>query len=42
MKIVMLSLASTFTESLTYQDNLLAKQIQSDGNEVIIIADCFK
>ncbi|MEA4872634.1 MAG: glycosyltransferase [Synergistaceae bacterium] len=42
MKIVMLALASIFTESLTYQDNLLADQIQNDGNEVIIIADCFK
>lgn len=38
----MIALASVFTESLTYQDNLLADQIRNDGNEVIIIADCFK
>ena len=40
MKIIHISLASAFTEGMTYQDNLLSEQMVKDGNEVIIIADC--
>lgn len=42
MKIVLIGLASIFTEGMTYQDNLLADQIRKDGHEVTIIADCYK
>ncbi len=42
MKIVSISLASIFTEGMTYQDNLLSDQLRNDGNEVTIIADCYK
>jgi glycosyltransferase involved in cell wall biosynthesis len=42
MKIILIGLASRFTEGMTYQDNLLANQLKADGNEVIIIAECYK
>lgn len=42
MIIVTISLGSAFTEGMTYQDNLLANQLKADGNEVTVIADCFK
>jgi glycosyltransferase involved in cell wall biosynthesis len=42
MKIVSIGLASAFTEGMTYQENLLCNQLREDGNEVIIISDCYK
>lgn len=42
MRIVLIGLASVFTEGLTYQDNLLAEQLRVDGNEVILIVECLK
>lgn len=41
MKIVLIGLASIFTEGMTYQDNLLSEQINNDGHDVTIIADCY-
>jgi glycosyltransferase involved in cell wall biosynthesis len=40
MRIAHVSLASNFTDGLTYQENLLAAQNARDGHEVCIIADC--
>ncbi|WP_088052517.1 glycosyltransferase [Virgibacillus dakarensis] len=42
MKIILVGLATRFTEGMTYQDNLLANQLRTDGNEVIVISDCYK
>jgi len=42
MKILMVSLASSFTESMSYQENILLDQIQKNGNEAIIITTCYK
>lgn len=40
MRIILIGLASAFTEGMTYQDNLLAQQLRAYGNEVTIVADC--
>lgn len=40
MKIIHIALASSFTEGLLYQDNLLANQNIKDGHEVIVISNC--
>ena len=40
MKILHVCLASSFTEGLTYQDNMLADQNVADGHEVMVISDC--
>ncbi|BCZ49020.1 hypothetical protein psyc5s11_50870 [Clostridium gelidum] len=42
MKIVLIGLASVFTEGMTYQDNLLANQLRYDGHEITIISECYK
>lgn len=41
-KIVIIGLASAFTEGMKYQDNQLAEQLIREGNEVLIISDCNK
>lgn len=40
MRLMHVSLASVFTEGLTYQDNMLAEQNRRDGHEVCVVADC--
>lgn len=40
MRIVLIGLASAFTEGMTYQDNLLAQQLRADGHEITVVADC--
>lgn len=42
MKIVHICLASSFTENMSYQDNLLPEQNVLDGHEVIVISNCRK
>lgn len=42
MKIIHICLASHYTEGMTYQDNLLPLQNSLDGNQVIIVSDCFQ
>ena len=39
MKVLFIGLASHYTEGMTYQDNMLAKQCLQDGNEVFYISD---
>lgn len=41
MKIVLIGLAHEFTEGMTYQDNLLSNQLKADGNDVVIISECY-
>lgn len=40
LKVLFIGLNSAFTEGMTYQDNLLANQVRSDGHDVTVIADC--
>lgn len=42
LKIILIGLASIYTEGLTYQDNLLADQLRADGNDVTLVVECFK
>lgn len=42
MRVLFIALGSNFTEGMTYQENLLAKQVRADGHEVTILADCYK
>lgn len=42
MKILHICLASSFTEGMSYQDNLLTEQNAKDGHDVTIISDCHK
>ena len=42
MKIVHVCLASSFTENMSYQDNLLPEQNVLDGHEVVVISNCRK
>ena len=42
MKILHVSIASAFTEGMSYQDNLLTNQNVRDGHDVTLIADCNK
>ena len=42
MKIMHITVASAFTEGMSYQDNLLSAQNAADGHSVTIIADCNK
>lgn len=39
MKIAYVSLASHYTDGLTYQDNMLAEQSVRDGHEVLVISN---
>jgi glycosyltransferase involved in cell wall biosynthesis len=41
MKVVLIGLAHAFTEGMTYQENLLADQLKADGNDVVIISECY-
>lgn len=40
MRIILIGLASAFTEGMTYQDNLLAEQLKFRGHEITVVADC--
>ena len=40
MKILHICLACSYTEGLSYQDNILANQNAADGHEVMVISDC--
>ena len=40
VKILHVCLASSYTEGMTYQDNMLATQNAADGHDVIVISDC--
>lgn len=40
LRIVHICLASSFTEGMTYQENMLAAQNRLDGHDVLVIADC--
>ena len=42
MNIVHISLSSTFTENMSYQDNLLSAQNKRDGHSVTVISNCSK
>ncbi len=42
MRIVHIALASSFTEGLSYQDNLLSSQNAQDGHNVTVITNCRK
>jgi len=42
MKIIHICLASHYTEGMSYQDNLLPEQNAYDGNNVIVVSDCYK
>lgn len=42
MRVLFITFGENFTEGMTYQDNLLAKQIRADGHEVAIVAGCYK
>jgi glycosyltransferase involved in cell wall biosynthesis len=42
MKILHITVASAFTEGMSYQDNLLSSQNVADGHSVTVIADCNK
>lgn len=41
MRILHVCIASTFTEGMTYQENLLSAQNAKDGWDVCIVADCY-
>lgn len=41
LRIAHICLASTYTEGMAYQDNLLPAQNRSDGHEVLIVSDCW-
>ena len=40
LKILHVCLASSYTEGMTYQDNMLADQNVEDGHEVVVVSDC--
>ena len=40
MKIIHVGLSGSFTESMTYQENMLANQNVADGHDVMVVADC--
>lgn len=40
LRIAHICLASSYTEGMTYQDNILPAQNRADGHEVLIVADC--
>jgi glycosyltransferase involved in cell wall biosynthesis len=40
MKILHVCLASSYTEGMTYQDNMLSNQNVLDGHEVVVVSDC--
>ena len=40
MKILHVCLASSYTDGMTYQDNMLAEQNVADGHEVMVVSDC--
>ena len=40
LRIAHICLASSYTEGMLYQDNLLPDANQADGHEVLIVADC--
>ncbi len=40
MKIIHICLASSYTDGLKYQDNMLAEQNARDGHDVIVISNC--
>lgn len=42
MRILHVCLASSYTEGMTYQDNVLPAQNKKDGHDVLIISDCAK
>lgn len=42
MKIIHICLASSFTENMSYQDNLLPEQNVLNGHEVVVISNCRK
>lgn len=42
MRILHVCLAASYTEGMTYQDNLLTEQNSADGHEVTIITNCSK
>lgn len=40
LRIAHICLASSYTQGMTYQDNLLPAQNRRDGHEVLIVSDC--
>lgn len=40
LRIIHVCLASSYTENMTYQDNILPAQNKKDGHEVLVISDC--
>ncbi|MBP6688406.1 MAG: glycosyltransferase family 4 protein [Hyphomonadaceae bacterium] len=40
LRIAHICLASSYTEGMNYQDNILPAQNRADGHEVLVVADC--
>ncbi len=40
LRIAHICLASSYTEGMNYQDNILPSQNRADGHEVLVVADC--